>query len=83
MYRGYTNNDQMSLSSASGQFKSKPLAAEKRVTLESINWLVESGGKQVFYKKEKEKRTPFMTHLIVELVWQVSGCNPRDWTLIL
>lgn len=57
MYRGYTNNDQMSLSSASGQFKSKPLAAEKRVTLESINWLVESGGKQVFYKKEKKKNS--------------------------
>ena len=62
----------MFLSSVFSQFKGKP-CHKALSTLESISQLAE----------RKVKRIQFLTYLIGDLAWQVRGCNPGDWTLIL
>lgn len=62
----------MFLSSPFSQFKGE--ARHKALsTLESISQLTDG----------KVKRIQFLTYLIGDLVLQVRGCNPGDWTLIL
>lgn len=67
----FVNNDQMFLNPPFSQLKGGP-HHKALSTLESISQLA-----------KERKRIQFLTYLIGDLAWQVRGCNPGDWTLIL